>query len=162
VLLSERGTGESQVWYAVNGTLIWAATRGGADWAWDEWQRMSLARHTTTYPDVWEGVLSGPDAWLGPESARPGRTWSAPEAGISMQAFPVANAHAHAQPLLAYLRLLGVEPRTDGALNTGRGASFRSSTFVLDTDGHGHLHGAGAVTVRSAHGTASGTGTVSW
>ena len=162
VLFSERDTGESQVWYAVNATLIWAAARTGVDWAWDEWQRMSLARHTSTYPDVWEGVLSGPDAWLGPESSQPGRTWAAPEAGISMQAFPVANAHAHAQPLLAYLRLLGVEPGDDGALRTGGGASFRSSTFSLDSDGHGCLQGAGPVSVRSAHGTASGTGPVTW
>jgi hypothetical protein len=154
---------DSQVWYAINATLVWAAARAGADWAWDEWQRMSLARHTHEYQDIWEGVLSGPDAWLGPEASRPGRTWAIPEAGISMQSFPVANAHAHAQPVLAYLRLLGVEPGADGSLRTGTsGASFASSTFALDGDGHGRLHGAGELVVRSVHGTATGTRTVTW
>ena len=153
---------QSQVWLALNGTLVWAAARAGVDWAWDEWRRMSLARHTSTYPHIWEGTLSGPDAWLGPEASRPGRTWSAPEAGISMQAFPVANAHAHAQPVLAYLRLLGVEPGTDGALITGRGGSFSSASFALEHDGHGHVEAAGKVTVRHAHGTTHGTGRVAW
>jgi hypothetical protein len=154
--------GESQVWYSINATLVWAAARAGVDWAWDEWQRMSLARHTSTYPVMWEGVVSGPDTWLGPESFRPGRTWAVLEAGVSMQAFPVANAHAHAQPLMAYLRLLGVEPDPSGALRTGRGASFRSSTFALDDDGHGRLAGQGDLAVRTAHGTASGIRTVAW
>jgi hypothetical protein len=153
---------ESQVWYALNGTLVWAAARAGVDWAWDEWQRMSLARHTSTYPEIWEGVLSGPDAWLGPESARPGRTWCDPEAGFGMQVFPVANAHAHAQPVLAYLRLLGVEPGTDGALHVGTGGTFRSSTFQLDSDGHGHLHGSGRLTVSTTHGITTATDTVTW
>jgi hypothetical protein len=155
-------TAESSVQLAVNGPLVWAAARAGADWAWDEWQRMSLARHTEVYPSIWEGVLSGPDAWLGPEASRPGRTWAATDAGIAMQTFPVANAHAHAQPLLAYLRLLGVEPGDDGALRTGGGASFRSRTFALEEDGHGQLHGAGEVRVRSMHGTAKGSPSVTW
>jgi hypothetical protein len=162
VRFSAKGSEVSEIWYAINATLVWAAARTGADWAWDEWQRMSLARHSATYPDVWEGVLSGPDAWLGPESDRPGRTWAAPEAGISMQAFPVANAHAHAQPLFAYLRLLGVEPAEDGALRVGGGASFQSQTFALDSDGHGRLASLGEVVIQSHHGTASGTGTVTW
>ena len=163
ILFSDRRSADDTlVWYAINGTLIWAAARAGADWAWDEWRRMSLAKHTATYPDSWEGVLSGPDAWLDPDASRPGRTWSAPEAGISMQAFPVANAHAHAQPVLSYLRLLGVEPAPDGGLRTGAGAAFRSGTFQLDPLGHGRLHGVGNLTVHHAHGTASGTETTTW
>jgi len=153
---------DNQVWFAINATLVWAAARAGADWAWDEWRSMSLARHTSSYPGVWEGTLSGPDAYLAPEASRPGRTWAVPEAGVSMQAFPVANAHAHAQPVLAYLRLLGVEPSPDGGLCTGAGGSFRSRTFELDHAGHGRLSGPGELVVRSVHGVRSGVGAVTW
>ena len=153
---------DSQVWFAINATLVWAASRAGADWAWDEWRRMSLARHTSSYPGVWEGTVSGPDAYLGPEASRPGRTWAVPEAGVSMQAFPVANAHAHAQPVLAYLRLLGVEPSPDGGLCTGAGGSWRSRTFELESSGHGRLSGPGELVVRSAHGVVTAPGTVTW
>jgi hypothetical protein len=90
-------------------TLVWAAARVAPAMAWDAWRRMTLGAHTAAYPAIWEGTLSGPDSWNGPESTRPGRTWSAAPA-FAMQAFPVNNSHSHAQPLLAYLRLLGIEP----------------------------------------------------
>src|SRR5207344_540556 len=104
----------------------------------DEWRRMSLASHTAAYPDVWEGTLSGPDSWNAPESIRPGRTWSAAPT-FAMQAFPVNNMHSHAQPLLAYLRLLGVEPTARGTLAVGSGARFRSRVLHVEQSGHGTL-----------------------
>ncbi|MER6003666.1 hypothetical protein ABT120_34190 [Nonomuraea angiospora] len=102
--------GVGTIWYAINMTLVWAAAEHLPDLAWDWWRRMTLAAHTAAYPDVWEGTLSGPDAYLAPETGRPGRTWDLAEVGVAMQAYPVANLHSHSQPLLAYLRLLGVEP----------------------------------------------------
>ncbi|GLY50241.1 hypothetical protein [Lentzea sp. NBRC 102530] len=105
---------QGQVWASVNMTLIWAASRYDPELAWDEWHRMTLHAHTAAYPDVWTGTLSGPDCYLAPESDRPGETWALPESGLAMQAYPVANLHSHSQPVLAYLRLLGVEPLPDG------------------------------------------------
>ncbi|MEU6712163.1 hypothetical protein ABZ897_11860 [Nonomuraea sp. NPDC046802] len=102
--------GVGTIWYAINMTLVWAAAEHLPELAWDWWRRMTLAAHTAAYPDVWEGTLSGPDAYLAPETGRPGRTWDLADVGIAMQAYPVANLHSHSQPLLAYLRLLGVEP----------------------------------------------------
>jgi hypothetical protein len=102
--------GVGTIWYAINMTLVWAAAEHVPDLAWDWWRRMTLAAHTAAYPDVWEGTLSGPDAYLAPETHRPGRTWDLADLGVAMQAYPVANLHSHSQPLLAYLRLLGVEP----------------------------------------------------
>lgn len=69
---------------------------------------MTLHAHSAAYPAMWTGTLSGPDCYLAPESGRPGETWALPELGVAMQAYPVANLHSHAQPLFAYLRLLGV------------------------------------------------------
>ncbi|MGW6932646.1 GH36-type glycosyl hydrolase domain-containing protein [Lentzea sp. NPDC054927] len=109
-------TALGQVWFSVNMTLIWAAARHDPDLAWDEWRRMSLHAHTAAYPGTWTGTLSGPDCYLAPDSDRPGETWALPDHGVAMQAYPVSNLHSHAQPLLAYLRLLGVEPTADGTM----------------------------------------------
>jgi hypothetical protein len=149
------------VWFSINMTLAWAAARLAPELAWDEWRRMSLAAHTRAYPGLWEGTLSGPDAYNAPESPRAGGTWHTPV--ISMQQFPINNMHSHAQPLLTYLRLLGVEPAADGALLVRGGGLFESGTFRLDADGHGRLRALGPVTVRSPHGEVTdGPGTVAW
>jgi hypothetical protein len=80
-----------------------------------------------------------------------------------MQAFPVNNLHSHAQPLLAYLRLLGVEPTARGTLAVGDGGRFRSRFFHLERTGHGRLYPRGAVELETRHGTArGGPGTVRW
>src|SRR5690606_34081792 len=83
-------------WFAIDMTLAWAAATVDIDLAWDVWRRMTLGAHTAAYPEIWEGTLSGPDSWNGPESPRAGRTWVLSEL-IAMQAFPVANLHSHAQ-----------------------------------------------------------------
>lgn len=106
----------SQVWFSVNMTLVWAASRHDQDLAWDEWRRMTLHAHSAVHPGIWTGTVSGPDCYLGPESDRPGETWALPDVGVAMQAYPVANLHSHSQPLLGYLRLLGVEPLADGTM----------------------------------------------
>ncbi|NGN62338.1 hypothetical protein G5C51_00225 [Streptomyces sp. A7024] len=153
------------IWYAINMTLVWAAARIDPDYAWDEWRRMTLHAHTEAYPDVWEGTLSGPDSYLAPESARPGHTWTLPDLGIAMQAWPVANQHSHAQPLLGYLRLLGVEPDADGRLRVGAGADFASRQLTVRADGSGQLRAAGPVRVLTAPGVeveGGGAGEVRW
>ena len=156
------------IWYAINMTLIWAAARIAPDLAWDEWRRMSLHCHTTSYPAVWEGTLSGPDAWNAPEFPRPGRTWAT--ARFAMQPFPVNNMHAHGQPLLAYLRLLGIEPTPQGSLQVGTGqvgtgqlgtgqvgtGHFASRVLRLDRDGHGRLHTSGEITLETRRGSVRG------
>lgn len=155
--------GNGTIWYAINMTLIWAAAAHTPDLGWKWWRQMSLAAHAAAYPDVWEGTLSGPDAYLAPETDRPGRTWDLAEAGVAMQAYPVANLHSHAQPLLAYLRLLGVEPDTTGALSVGGTASFRSRVLTIDPDGTGSLTAPGEVRVRTPTGTITGPpGGFSW
>jgi hypothetical protein len=122
---------------------------------------MTLAAHTAAYPDIWEGTLSGPDAYNAPESPRAGHTWHVP--WLSMQQFPVNNLHSHSAPLLTYLRLLGVEPNSDGSLSVGAGGTFESSVFGLGADGHGHVLASGDVHIRSKHGDASGGhGRVAW
>jgi hypothetical protein len=132
------------IWPSLQTTLVWAAARTKPELAWDEWRRMTLAAHTSAYPDQWPGTLSGPDAYNAPESSRPGETWAL--TGFGMQAFPLNNLHVHAQPLMAYLRLLGIEPAKDGSLVVGGGdGSFASRTFGLRTDGSGWVEAVGDI-----------------
>jgi hypothetical protein len=73
------------------------------------------------------------------------------------------NMHAHAQPLLAYLRLCGVEPTSRGTLAVDGGADFRSRVLRLDASGHGRLRTLGRVTVETRAGTVVGARRrVSW
>ena len=120
------------IWYSINMTLIWATAKIDPEFALAQWEAMSLQRHGEAYPSVWEGTLSGPDAWNAPESPRAGRTWSTP--AFSMQSFPVSNMHSHSQPVLAWLRLLGIEPTKEGTLAVRSSyekalGSYVSSTF---------------------------------
>jgi hypothetical protein len=145
------------IWYSINMTLVWAAAQVDFEFAWEQWRAMSLDRHTREFSHIWEGTLSGPDAWNAPEADRPGHTWTTPL--FSMQAYPVNNMHSHSQPLLAYLRLLGIAPQTDGSLGilpaTGRPAgSFNSRILALEADGHGWLKPIDKITLRTTHGMA--------
>ena len=125
------------VWASINMTLAWSAARVAPDLAWDELRKMTLGAHTDAYPGIWEGTISGPDAYNTIESPRPGATWAWPDRGIGMQSFPVNNLHCHAQPVLTYLRLLGVQPGTDGSLEpvVRPEGSFRSRVFEVGDEG---------------------------
>ncbi|MFT5605740.1 MAG: hypothetical protein ACI9G5_002712 [Paracoccaceae bacterium] len=142
------------IWYSINMTLVWAAATVNHDLAWDEWQRMSLASHTRYKPKDWAGTLSGPDAWNSPETDRPGETWAYP--WLSMQDFPVGNMHSHSQPLLAYLRLIGVAPTSRGTITVGEG-SFNSKRIQIDTSGHGQWASHNPVILETVHGIRQGT-----
>jgi hypothetical protein len=159
--LARVGQGTSGwIWYSINMTLVWAAAQVDPDFAWQQWRSMTLENHSRNYPRFWEGTLSGPDAWNAPEADRPGRTWTTPH--FSMQAYPVNNMHSHSQPLLAYLRLLGIAPGTGGELcikpagGRPRG-SFQSGLLSLGQDGRGWLKPRGNVTIETARGQVSGS-----
>lgn len=95
------GTGTNGgVFAAINGTLVWALSRLNGEMAWNEWMKNTLARHAETYPDMWFGIWSGPDAYNSILAKNPGAT--APD-------FPVLNMHAHAWPLYSTVKLLGTE-----------------------------------------------------
>lgn len=97
----EPGTGTNGgIFAAINGTLIWALALVNGEMAWDEWLKNTLARHSETYPEMWFGIWSGPDAYHSVFSKYPGGT--GPD-------FPVLNMHAHAWPLYSSVKLLGAQ-----------------------------------------------------
>ena len=60
--------------YSINMTLIWATAKIDSEFAPAHWEAMSLQRQKQAYSSVWEGTLSGPEAWNALESSRAGRT----------------------------------------------------------------------------------------
>lgn len=113
----DQPTGESTqggVWMSITHTLVWAAAQRNPAMAWDEFMRNTLRNHTATYPDVWVGAWSGPDAYNSDWSPRAGWTWDLPALNVFGQSWPVQNVHTHSQPLLSFLRLAGVEPTAGG------------------------------------------------
>jgi hypothetical protein len=95
------GTGTNGgIFAAINATLIWALAQADGAMAWDEWKKNTLARHAASYPDMWFGIWSGPDAYDSALSKHHGST--APD-------FPVLNMHAHAWPIYTATKLLGLE-----------------------------------------------------
>jgi hypothetical protein len=102
----EPGTGTNAgIFYAINGTLIWALALVDGEMAWDEWKKNTLAHHADIYPDMWFGTWSGPDAYNSHFAKQPGST------GVD---FPVLNMHSHAWPLYSAIKLIGAEFHAQG------------------------------------------------
>lgn len=157
------GPGGGGIYPSVNLVLAWAAKSVDADFAMDEWQRMTLSQHEHYFPDVWEGTISGPDSYNAPESFNPGRTWPGSGTQGGMQDFPVNNLHVHSQPILGFLRMLGIHPTSEGHLNVEGGGEWASKTLTVKSDGHGLLNALGPVILDTPFGEIrGGPGLVTW
>lgn len=120
---------DGEVWPAMGALLTWGYSRTRPDLAWDHFVRNTMVGHARAYPDVWYGIWSGPDGTNGPRDERPGQAWLTAE--TPMTDFPVMNNNQHAMPLLAALRMAGVEATARG-LRVGPKVPSRS--FALRTE----------------------------
>ena len=100
-----------QVWPAISGILSWGYALGDPDRAWSHLVRNTMTAHALTWPSLWYGIWSGPDG-LNSTAPRPGETWFSPV--TPMVDFPVLNNNAHAMPLVALLRVVGVNATAKG------------------------------------------------
>ena len=107
------------VWAAINALLAWGYALHDPELAWRSLAKQSLAAHAGAYPHVWYGIWSGPDAYNAHFGERPGETFVQP--ATPMTEFPVMNSNAHAGPLLAMLRVLGIETAPGGVVVADRG-----------------------------------------
>jgi len=111
-----------QVWPAISALLTWGyAESGREELAWAHLGRNTLAAHAVAFPHLWYGIWSAPDGlastvaapgWDAGVAPGPGEAWFSPV--TPMTDFPVQNNNAHAMPLLAALRVAGVEALFDG------------------------------------------------
>ncbi|MCG3173964.1 MAG: hypothetical protein GMKNLPBB_02181 [Myxococcota bacterium] len=97
------------MWHAIAGLLTWGYLRSDFEKAWGHFTRQTLHAYAEANPNQWYGIWSQPDG-IGVK----GGTWAS--IVTPMTDWPVMNANAHAMPLLAALRVSGVEPAADGAL----------------------------------------------
>lgn len=100
------------VWPALTALLTWGYATHEPERALRLLRKQTLAAHARACPGTWFGIWSGPDAYNAPNAADPGGTYVQP--ATPMREFPVMNAHAHAGPLLALVRVLGLEAGPDG------------------------------------------------
>ncbi len=99
------------VWPAINMLLTWGYSKVSPQLALSSLIMNTFCAHAEAYPDIWYGVWSGPDAFNAPPGRFPGETFSH---FTPMADFPAMNANAHAAPLLASLKLAGIEPSLTG------------------------------------------------
>jgi Glycosyl hydrolase 36 superfamily, catalytic domain len=127
------------VWAAINGLLAWAYSLHDPALAWRCLEKQTLASHARAYPRVWYGIWSGPDAYNAHYAEAPGETFIHP--ATPMRDFPVMNSHSHAGPLLALLKVLGIEAGPAGLevhpRMPGSAGEWKLSTTLADFEWDG-------------------------
>lgn len=99
------------VWPAANALLSWGYGKSNASFARESLLRNTLCAHAQSYPHIWYGIWSGPDSYNAHYAKNPGETFYHI---TPMADYPVMNSNAHASPLLAAIKLCGIEPDLDG------------------------------------------------
>jgi hypothetical protein len=138
-MTTRKGEQESGgMWFAINAPAAVALAGFDKDLAWEVFKKNTLAWHAELYPYKWYGIWSGPDAFNGPDSARPGETWyqKNPVFSLGAQAYPVQNIHAHGQMMYALAKLSGLSSDVEGwTISPGiphENYSFSCSLFGID------------------------------
>jgi len=125
-----------QTWPAITGLLTWGyarAERARPELAWGSLTRMTMRAHARAFPNMWAGIWSGADGSYGARGgAAAGATWASEV--TPMTDFPVFNNNLHAMPLLAALRVAGIEPLADGSGLLITPPLLRSEAEALELD----------------------------
>jgi hypothetical protein len=123
-----------QVWPAISGLLTWGYALGDPERAWKHFTRNTMASHALAFPDVWYGIWSGPDG----VGSQDGIAWKSQV--TPMTDFPVQNNNYHAMPILAALRMAGIDATAAGIAIQPRipreRYSLESQLVKLERDGH--------------------------
>ncbi len=124
----------AQVWPAISAPLTWGYAISDPERAWAHLTRNTMAAHAVAFPDVWYGIWSGPDG----VSSKSGLAWKSQV--TPMTDFPVQNNNYHAMPLLAALRMAGIEATATGIRVSPRiprsRYSLRTRLVELERDGN--------------------------
>ena len=100
------------VWAAIAALAAWGYALHDSERAWRCLSKQTLGAHARAYPELWYGIWSGPDSWNSHLGERAGETFVQP--ATPMREFPVMNSNAHAGPLLALFKVLGLEATAEG------------------------------------------------
>lgn len=98
----------AQVWPAISAPLTWGYALSDPARAWKHFTRNTMTAHALAFPESWYGIWSGPDG----VSSKSGWAWKSQV--TPMTDFPVQNNNYHSLPLLAALKIAGVEATAEG------------------------------------------------
>lgn len=98
----------AQVWPAISALLTWGYAKRAPERAFAHFARNTLSAHARAFPNVWYGIWSAPDGL----DSKTGLTWSSQV--TPMLDFPTQNNNAHVMPLLAALRVAGIDAGAHG------------------------------------------------
>jgi hypothetical protein len=115
-------------WPAISGLLTWGYAKSDPERAWAHLAKDTMAAHARAFPEVWYGIWSGPDG----VSSKSGLSWASQV--TPMTDFPVQNNNQHAMPLLAALRVAGIQATARGLVIAPRVPTrrFSLSTQLVD------------------------------
>ena len=110
------------IWWALNGPLMIGLTRYDPDLAYEQFLKMSMARHAEVYPDIWTGIWSADDQYTSILGEYPGTTRVSASARENLQHYldgtpddyeiadavkwPIQCLHPHAWPLYTAVHFL--------------------------------------------------------
>lgn len=157
------------VWPAISGLLTLGYARSDQDRAWHHLVKNTLAAHALAFPSIWYGIWTAPDGLNSNTGDRPGEAWYSP--ATPMVDFPAMNNNAHAMPMLALLRVAGIEASAKGLVIDPHvpGAAFSLSTQLVDLSQRGPKisgtyrpsgNAAGTLEVRAPRGTVIASATL--
>ncbi len=126
-----------QVWPAISGLMTWGYAQSDPARAWSHLTKNTMTSHALAFPAIWYGIWSGPDGLNSSAGDRPGESWFSPV--TPMVDFPVQNNNQHAMPLLATLRVAGVDATATGLVIDPHvpGKTFSLATALLDLSQRG-------------------------
>jgi hypothetical protein len=136
------------VWPAISGLLTWGYAKSDPERALSHLAKNTLAGHSLAFPDVWYGIWSGPDG----TSSETGLAWASQV--TPMTDYPTQNNNQHAMPLLAALRVAGIDATARGLSIAprvpSRNFSLRTALVDLAQRADGTLAGSYRPTGASA------------
>lgn len=112
---------DGEVWPAISALLTWGYAKSDPERALAHLAKNTLAARALAFPDVWYGIWSGPDG----TSSETGLAWASQV--TPMTDYPTQNNNQHAMPLLAALRVAGIDATASGLSIAPRVPSRRFS-----------------------------------
>ena len=99
------------IWHAMNALLTWAYSKYDHEKALNSLKKNSMAQRAESYPNIWYGIWSGPDAYISDYAENAGEAFY--HLTTPMCDFPLMNLNIHACYLLSVIKMVGFEASHD-------------------------------------------------
>ncbi len=99
------------IWHAMNNLLTWAYSKYDKEKAYHSLVKNSMMQRAETYPNLWYGIWSGPDAYIAEYAKNAGQAFY--HLPTPMCDFPLMNLNLHACYLLSVVKMAGIEADYD-------------------------------------------------